>query len=525
MLILAQSTMYAPAWWELWIPTHTSVFLGVGVALIILLISQIVIRILHAMLERHSLVKTFRMISLTLAVYLGSVIALPPMLFQSDHIALWAHRIFALIFMLLGLRIVDWLVIKPILTRGGTAPLPKFVHQIVTIVLYVLVALGFASHTLEWPIASYLAGVGAVSVILGLALQETMGNFFSGLVLQASQPFKEGDWIEISGLEGRVVGMSWRAVTLQNGAGNYVTIPNAVMARERITNYYVPTRGTGHSFILTLEYQLPPNDAKTLLKSVALETQGVLQSPEPSVLLEDFGPVGILYRVAFTVSEATQRKAIEQAVRTNIWYRLKQKGYDIPYANRPPELGHLEKRQAAQRESQLQSCVDLLKKTQLFSQLSDEQLKSLASDSNEVLLPAGMTLYRQDDPGDSLFVVKSGVMDVLMRAADGREHDVGDVDPGQSFGELSAMTGQPRPATLRAQSDVVCVEIGRDQLNELFKQVPAVMEAMSNVVAEQQKMREDVLVKIGAKPQMAPEENRQPNVLAKMKRLFDRFSV
>jgi small-conductance mechanosensitive channel/CRP-like cAMP-binding protein len=442
-----------------------------------------------------------------------------------DHAdAVCVHRVFALIFLLLGLRIVYWLAVKPILTRGGTSPLSNFVHQIVLIVLYVLTGLGFASHTLGWSVGGYLAGAGAVSIILGLALQETIGNLFSGPVLQASHPFKEGDVIEVSGNEGRVVGMTWRAVTICNGNGNYVIIPNATMAREKIINFYNPTRAMAHSLLVGLDYHVPPHEAQKMLRDVALETPGVLKSPEPAALLDDFGPVAMMYRVWFWVEDAAQRKTIEHAVRANTWYRLRQRGLEIPFANRAMEAPWTEKKLAARRDEDLRGVVKLLRKNPLFQELSDEQLRGLANESEEVLLPAGMTIYRQGEPGESLFVVKSGVMDVFMRATDGREHDVGDVLPGQSFGELSMMTDQPRSATLRARTDVACIKIRRDQMNEIFAKNPGVMATMSQVVARQQRMREEILKKLGATMQPETANMQSDTVLAKMRKLFGKFA-
>jgi len=527
MFILSQTTMPLDKspWWHPWTQTHESFILGIGAVLATLIAGQVAMYLLRSTLREHSLTRTFRLITLTLALYVGVMVIQPPIVFHDPDTQLWLHRFFALIFLLLGLRIVDWLVVKPILTRGGTSPLPKFVHQIVTIVLYLVTGLGFASHALGWQIAGYLAGVGAISVILGLALQETMGNFFSGLVLQASQPFKEGDWIEISGMEGRVVGMSFRAVTLYNSAGNYVVVPNAAMARERIINYYNPTRESAHSLVVGLEYHIPPHEAQAVLKQAAAEVNGVLAAPAPAVALEDFGPNSMLYRVSFWVNDGSTRKAVEQAVRVNIWYRLKQQNLDIPYPGRPGDMPILEKKMAARREADLAARKDLLRKNRLFAQISEEQLTRLAESCTEMLFPAGMTVYRQDDAGQSMFMVKQGVMDVFMRAADGSEHDVGDVLPGDSFGELSTMTDQPRPATLRAQSDVVCLEIRREQMTELFEKNPAVMQVVSEVVAEHHRSREEVLEKLGAKLKSQSMNAQSENVLDRMRKLFGRFSA
>src|SRR4029079_17104131 len=125
---------------------------------------------------------------------------------------------------------------------------------------------GYLHWAFDVDVSSLLAGSAVISIVLGLALQETLGNFFSGMVLQASVPFEPGDWIVIgegsTAVEGRVVEMTWRAVTLLAGDNNNVLIPNSQVARSKITNYHTPTRETARSVSVGLEYSLPPHEAR-----------------------------------------------------------------------------------------------------------------------------------------------------------------------------------------------------------------------------------------------------------------------
>lgn len=520
-MILANTTQ--PDWAQ-WLPTYNALLVSLGVALFIVVAGFVFISVFGKFLGRYAIRRTLWLAVLAAAAYAAALVMVRSTA-TGGAAELWTHRIFVAMCILLSLQVIDRMIVRPILTRSQTIPMPRFAHQIIMIVLYLLAAMGYVSAAFQINLGAVFVGLGGVSIVLGLALQETLGNFFSGMVLQASTPFQEGDWIDVGGTEGRVVGMSWRAVTIQTTSGNYLMIPNAVMSRERITNYHFPTPAMSHSLLVPADYYVPPHEVRAILLSAAAEADGVMPDHPPIVLLEDFGNIAMMYRVVFWVDHPSRRKMVEQSVRANIWYRFRQRGIDIPYANRPGDTPIIEKKMAARREAELRSRKVLLKKTRLFAGLEDAQLNWLAANCSEVLLPAGLTIYHQGDAGESFFVVKQGVVDLFMRAQDGRQHDIADVVAGETFGELSTLTGQPRPATMRAQTDVVCVEIRREQMNDLFQQKPEVMAIMSQVIAEQQRQREEALARLGARPAPESRPDAPNSILARMRKLFGRFTA
>src|SRR5688572_27374772 len=90
-----------------------------------------------------------------------------------------------------------------------------------------------------------LLATSAVSaVVIGFALQDTLGNAFAGLALQSERPFHVGHWIRVGDFEGRVAEVTWRATKLQTKAGNFVILPNNLVGKEAITNYSEPAAPT-----------------------------------------------------------------------------------------------------------------------------------------------------------------------------------------------------------------------------------------------------------------------------------------
>src|SRR6266487_2463789 len=89
-----------------------------------------------------------------------------------------------------------------------------------------------------------LATTAVGAVVLGFALQDTLGNLFAGLAIQIEKPFRVGHWVTIGGTDGVVCEVTWRATKLRTKQGNFVVVPNSTVSKETITNYSEPTRDT-----------------------------------------------------------------------------------------------------------------------------------------------------------------------------------------------------------------------------------------------------------------------------------------
>jgi CRP-like cAMP-binding protein len=122
----------------------------------------------------------------------------------------------------------------------------------------------------------------------------------------------------------------------------------------------------------------------------------------------------------------------------------------------------------------------------LLAPLSDQQRQELAAEAREIVLAPGQVLFHQNDTGDSFFILRHGTVDVLVKQPDGSELKVAQITEGNFFGEMSALTGQPRSATIRAATAIACIEITRDNLHAIFKADAGILEQVSNIVAQRQ---------------------------------------
>src|SRR5690606_13193402 len=136
-------------------------------------------------------------------------------------------------------------------------------------------------------LGSLLTTSALLTAVIGLSLQDTLGNLFAGLAIQAQQPFEVGDWIQHDPTDqetmGRVVEINWRATRVLTVDNVEVTIPNGALARASIRNFSRPTAEVRRSVTITVAAHVPPNEVHRLFAEAVAGTPGVLSHPAPDV--------------------------------------------------------------------------------------------------------------------------------------------------------------------------------------------------------------------------------------------------
>src|SRR5262249_35095888 len=122
----------------------------------------------------------------------------------------------------------------------------RFIQDLVVGIIYLGVVLSVVANVFSLPVGTLIATSGALAIILGLALQSTLSDVFSGIALNLGRPYAVGDMIVLGdGTEGKVVEMNWRATNLLNGANDLVVVPNSDLAKARLVNMSSPDRSHG----------------------------------------------------------------------------------------------------------------------------------------------------------------------------------------------------------------------------------------------------------------------------------------
>ena len=110
----------------------------------------------------------------------------------------------------------------------------------------------------------------------------------------------------------------------------------------------------------------------------------------------------------------------------------------------------------------------------VFDEIPQEKLALIAKAVQEKVVPAQTVIFRQGDPGDSFYVIKSGRVRAFRKDADGVETDLSELGPGESFGEMALLTGEPRSANVAALEETRLAVLSKDQFDRILKDYPRI---------------------------------------------------
>ncbi|OYT73177.1 MAG: hypothetical protein CFK52_02620 [Chloracidobacterium sp. CP2_5A] len=445
--------------------------------------------------------------ALALADWLLSDFA-PPSLFRhasSASLALALGRLFVLAFFDAGIA-----------NRLGLAA-ERIFRDILQGVVYAAVTL----LALSWAgvqVTSLLVTSALFTAIIGLALQDTLGNIVAGLTLQVQQPFEVGDWIQLDDgrRAGEVMEINWRAVKIFTLDCEQVTIPNGLLAKSQIVTYTKPTAVARQTVFVQAPYGVPPERARAAILEALRDTPEVLTDPPPVVATFDFlENATVRYAIRYFISNFARRELIASLVRDRAWYALDRAMIETPMPLsgvefRRPRSPEAAARQAAAEAEKLLSAVPLL------ACLSESERMHAARGMLRRRYASGETIVRQGEPGEDLFILEDGAVRIEV---DGLE--VGDMRAPDCFGEMALMTGEPRSATIRAIGEVTARTIHRDVFCDLLRANPGLSEAFSRALAERLEARRAGLeaARAAAAPSLRMQE-KSSQLLAQIKRLF-----
>ena len=365
--------------------------------------------------------------------------------------------------------------------RGFEAP--TLVRNIFSIVAFT--ALFFLIFTLIFPDAN-LGAVFTTSaifgVILGLALQDTLGNFFAGISLQADRPFQVGDVITVGSERhtGVVEEITWRAVKIRTFQNHVVLISNSTAAKESIEVCPRENLNARLVFFNTI-FTDSPAKAIHVVREAVREADNVSPKVAPIVRVRDIGDSAMEYEVKYWLIDYAKYNDTDALIRQRIWYAFRRAGLTFAYPTRTLLVERMSRSGAADADGG--AIVERLAAVDIFAPLSAEETAMLAHAATSHVFAPGETVIRAGDPGSSMFVVHNGRVSVQV-SENGRARTVATLSEGAFFGEMALFTGEPRTANIVAIEETEVLEIGHAAMKQVFDTNPDLVESLSYIIAE-----------------------------------------
>lgn len=216
------------------------------------------------------------------------------------------------------------LVLEYLFMGSMEAGVPLLVVNIFSLLLSIVLLFWTISHLFSVQLGPLLATSAAFSIVLGLAIQDTLGNLFAGISLQLDKSFEIGDWVEITSGTQKTVGyvkeISWRSTLLVGQSEELITIPNRMMAQAQISNFSPPDQPIVRSQVFQIPHNSDFDKAKEILEAAAVSVSEVRNLPAPFAFVRETSDVSVSvkliyfidsYGSQYVIGDKVLRKGIE----------------------------------------------------------------------------------------------------------------------------------------------------------------------------------------------------------------------
>ncbi|WP_337264991.1 MULTISPECIES: mechanosensitive ion channel family protein [unclassified Serratia (in: enterobacteria)] len=375
----------------------------------------------------------------------------------------------------------------------------RFLHDVVNAILFIAATWASLTNIMDFSIRGMVATSGVLAVVLGLAIQSSLNDVFSGIVLNATSPCQIGDWVKIDTTEGKVVDINWRATHLMTAQGNVAIIPNSIIAKTKIINNNRPSKVHGVSVVFDVAIEERPAMVFSALNNALIGTHIVLKDPKPFAMIKSSSANSFQYEVSVFVDEVEKKRAMSNTLYDLCHRHLSAAGLElrtlgIPVNNRNRGFNHKEK---------------LLSYVTLFQLLNTEEINFLINGLTYHFYAEGEVVLIPSERVESLVVVASGVISVE-HMQDTHSVEFGRLSPGDSLGEESILAGIPMNITAKALVPSVIYRVDKNMITALLKKYKDSGQKMCQALSQKTSVINSI-------------ENSSSHVLDKRKRLIDSF--
>ena len=385
------------------------------------------------------------------------------------------------------IRLTFALLIELPLKYWRQIEIPHITRDFILLICYAILFFIVLRARGDVNLAGLITTSAALTVVIGLAAQTTLGNFFSGLVLQMEHPFSIGDWITYGSHTGRVIGITWKSTRIKTRDDVLIYLPNNELSNGILVNYSKPDHRVVCRLKIGIEYGAPPNKVRQIILDVVKQHPKVLDSPRPQVRLISFDDFSINYEIRFWYENYIHDPQIKADINNQLWYALRRHDINIPFPIRDVQHAHIERRYKHQKRKQLSFQVKaLLEKVPLLNPLADENREKIAQEATIQDYGAGEIIVRHGAVGDSLYIILDGACEVLFEKEGQRSKKMATINKGDFFGEMSLLTGEVRSATVKAQEYATVIRVDKALFSTILASNPDIIEQLGEVMAQRQ---------------------------------------
>ncbi len=225
---------------------------------------------------------------------------------------------------------------KNILTKKEI--IPKLGRDVLHIFFITIISACVLSNIWGLDLGNLLTALGVSSLVIGLALQEPLGNLFNGISLLMANTFKKGDWISIGEEVGKVAEINWRSVKIHTRFNEQIIIPNNMLGKEKIKNLSRPNKIHAELIKFSFSYETAPETVKAVLMDIAANNEKVLKKPHPAAYTLSYDDFAITYGLKFFIKDYSDIIELNDEIISSIYKAAAENGLKIPFPRQDIEV-------------------------------------------------------------------------------------------------------------------------------------------------------------------------------------------
>lgn len=379
-------------------------------------------------------------------------------------------------------------VIFSIVLRRLRLAVPKIVQDVALATASAAALFAVASRV-GYDISGLLATSAILTAVVGLALQDTLGNVVGGLAIQTDNSIRVGDWIEVGQVSGKVTEIRWRYTAVETRRSETVYLPNSSLVKGQVMvvgkkdGQPAPWR---RAVAFNVDFRYPPTEVIRVVEEALIRApiERVATHPLPFCILAELHESYARYELRYWLTEPQHDVSTDSVVRVRISFALRRAGIPLSI---PAQALFLTPESAERKQEKEQAEHDrrvrALAGVDIFRDLSDEDREQLAKKLSYVPFAAGEPITKQGSEAHWLYLVVDGEASVRLHHGTEHERELARVGASNFFGEMSLLTGERRSATVVAITDVECYRLDKVAFEAVVRHRPEIAESVAELLA------------------------------------------
>ncbi|NUT78889.1 mechanosensitive ion channel [Pseudomonas sp. C1C7] len=363
-----------------------------------------------------------------------------------------------------------------LMSRAGHSA--RLLYDLMGAVIFLIAIVAAAAYVLQLPVKGLLATSGAMAIIVGLALQSTLSDVFSGIVLNTTKPYQLNDRISIDGTQGKVVEIDWRTTHLMTDMGGIAVVPNSVAAKARIINFSRPGDVNGISVTIAVPASVRPRRAIDALEKTLRGTRALLQTHSAKVSVKSSHLEYTEYELKGFIASSKHKNEV-----CNLMFDLAHRHLEAAGVS----WGFGQEEQLWNRQRRL------IEDVRIFRSLSNDERDRVAREMTPVDYQADEVILAFGEIAECLMIISTGVVSVAIHD-DEKLVEAGRMGPGEVLGEEGILADKPSRGEFRSITSGRLFRIEKHVFGNQLEHLGDLKSALSHLQDQRQEIRETLVM-------------------------------